>query len=560
MIGFCGQSFLYPAAIVIPGVVARHFGAFLARPVINGTNDILHGGVPLRFLLDLPLKFKFWLVNLVSFAGMLLLVLAAIVDYRQGLLEQAQQQARPLLALQAQLMQAQPERTPIHLSSGFIIADDDVRWLGDADISGRDLQQRVANLPLRGGFQIDDKSGTGTLGRWWADLFGGDALRYVALQSTGGGQALGMIVDVPSIMALSWQKFFYYGGVVFLMMLLVLAASQALIQFVSKPVAALRDAMRQVHEQGDLSVRAVCESSDEVGQMTLAFNNMVKDVSRIVTEIRAAAFTMDSMSEHLARESSSNVQSVEVQQAETEQLAAAITEMASTSQDVQRNANENNVRSMESVKVARSGNQQVDFVVTAITRLATDIRDGAAVVHKLADETSAIGTALDVIKSIAEQTNLLALNAAIEAARAGEQGRGFAVVADEVRSLAQRVQDSTDQIKTMLDRLQQSSMQAVNVMTERSSDAGRCVEQAQQAGAVIHEIAGNAQSINDSNTQIAVSTTEQSSTVESVNQNVIKLRDEMEAVFTSVKRNADAARTLAELSTRMMRSIEHLKL
>lgn len=560
MIGFCGQSVLYPAAIVIPGVVARHFGAFLARPVINGTNDILHGGVPLRFLLDLPLKFKFWLVNLVSFAGMLLLVLAAIVDYRQGLLEQAQQHARPLLALQAQLMQAQPERTPIHLSSGFIIADDDVRWLGDADISGRDLQQRVANLPLRGGFQFDDRSGTGTLSRWWADLFGGDALRYVALQSTGGGQALGMIVDVPSIMALSWQKFFYYGGVVFLMMLLVLAASQALIQFVSKPVAALRDAMRQVHEQGDLSVRAVCESSDEVGQMTLAFNNMVKDVSRIVTEIRAAAFTMDSMSEHLARESSSNVQSVEVQQAETEQLATAITEMASTSQDVQRNANENNVRSMESVKVARSGNQQVDFVVTAITRLATDIRDGAAVVHKLADETSAIGTALDVIKSIAEQTNLLALNAAIEAARAGEQGRGFAVVADEVRSLAQRVQDSTDQIKTMLDRLQQSSMQAVSVMTERSSDAGRCVEQAQQAGAVIREIAGNAQSINDSNTQIAVSTTEQSSTVESVNQNVIKLRDEMEAVFTSVKRNADAARTLAELSTRMMRSIEHLKL
>ncbi|NPU95355.1 MAG: methyl-accepting chemotaxis protein [Gammaproteobacteria bacterium] len=514
----------------------------------------------MRFLLDLPLKFKFWLVNLVSFAGMLLLVLAAIVDYRQGLLEQAQQQARPLLALQAQQMQLQPENTPIHLSAGFIIAADDVRWLGDAAISGRDLQQRVASLPLRGGFQFDDRSGSGMLGRWWADLFGGDALRYVALQSTGSGQALGMIVEVPSILALSWQKFFYYGGAVFLMMLLVMAASQALIQFVSKPVAALRDAMRRVHEQGDLSVRAVSESSDEVGQMTLAFNNMVKDVSRIVTEIRAAAFTMDSMSEHLARESSNNVQSVEVQQAETEQLAAAITEMACTSQDVQRNANENNVRSMESVKVARSGNQQVDFVVTAITRLATDIRDGAAVVHKLADETSSIGTALDVIKSIAEQTNLLALNAAIEAARAGEQGRGFAVVADEVRSLAQRVQDSTDQIKAMLDRLQQSSVQAVKVMTDRSNDAGRCVEQAQQAGAVIHEIAGNAQGINDSNTQIAVSTTQQSTTVESVNQNVIKLRDEMEAVFTSVKRNADAARTLSELSTRMMRSIEHLKL
>ncbi len=419
-------------------------------------------GTSLRFLLDLPLKYKFWLVNLVSFAGMLVITLVAIVDYRNGLLALAQLQADPS--------------------------------------------------------------------------------------------------PVPSLLELCLEKSVYYGVTVFLMMLLLLAASQALIQFVSKPVATLRDAMRKVHEQGDLSVRVQCESADEVGQMTLAFNNMVKDVSRIVTEIRAAAFTMDSMSEYLAKESSNNVHSVEVQQGETEQLAAAITEMACTSQDVQRNANENNVRSMESVKVAKHGNQQVDFVVDAITRLATDIRDGATVVHRLADETSAIGSALDVIKSIAEQTNLLALNAAIEAARAGEQGRGFAVVADEVRSLAQRVQDSTDQIKAMLDRLQQSSVHAVSVMTERSNDAGRCVEQAQKAGEVIHEIAGNAQRINDSNTQIAVSTTEQSTTMESVNQNVIKLRDEMEAVSTSVKRNADAARTLAELSTRMMKSISHLKL
>ena len=134
------------------------------------------------------------------------------------------------------------------------------------------------------------------------------------------------------------------------------------------------------------------------------------------------------------------------------------------------------------------------------------------------------------------------------------------MVADEVRSLAQRVQDSTDQIKTMLDRLQSSSVQAVDVMNARSDEAGRCVEQAQQAGAVIQEIAGNAQHINDSNTQIAVSITQQSTTVESVNENVIKLRDEMEAVFDSIKRNADTAHTLAELSSRMNKSTEHLKL
>src|SRR5690606_10482339 len=192
----------------------------------------------------------------------------------------------------------------------------------------------------------------------------------------------------------------------------------------------------------------------------------------------------------------------------------------------------------------------------AITRLADDIRSGAQVVHKLADETTSIGSALDVIRSIAEQTNLLALNAAIEAARAGEQGRGFAVVADEVRSLAQRVQDSTDQIKKMLDQLQRSSEEAVFVMNARSDSANKCAEQAQHAGTVIHEISRHSQQINDANGQIAVSVNQQNVTVESINQNVIQLRDEMESVFTSIKRNADSARTLAELSSRMTRSIQ----
>ncbi|HVL00556.1 MAG TPA: methyl-accepting chemotaxis protein [Dongiaceae bacterium] len=509
----------------------------------------------MRYLLDLPLKYKFWLLNLVSFAGMLLLTLTAVVDYRAGLLKQAQQQAEQLLTVQAQ----QPANA-LNLPQGFVITDGGVRWQDHGIAPEAQLQRRVARLTSRSGFQFNDQLADAGMSSLWATLFGSDPLRYIAIQSGSDGSRIGLAVAVPSLFALCLDKAIFYGSVVLFLMLVILASSQALILFVSKPITALRDAMRRVHENGDLSVRAVSVSNDEVGQMTLAFNNMVRDVGRIVTEIRAAAFTMDSMAEHLAKESSRNVQSVEVQQGETEALAAAITEMACTSLDVQRNANDNNVRSMESVKVARNGNQEVDQVVNAITRLANDIRAGADVVHKLADETSSIGSALDVIRSIAEQTNLLALNAAIEAARAGEQGRGFAVVADEVRSLAQRVQDSTDQIKSMLDRLQQSSVHAVSVMTERSKEAGRCADQAQKAGSVISEIAVNAQRINDSNTQIAVSTTEQSTTVESVNQNVIKLRDEMDTVSTSVKRNADAARTLAQLSARMMQSIAHLKL
>ena len=510
--------------------------------------------VALRFLFDLPLRYKFWLVNGVSFVGMLVLVLFALIDFRSGMLEQARQEARQQLTLLARLAD-----TAGAGANTFVRDDSGVHWLGSSSLSLPLLEQRVEDAGNPGaGFRFSDAAGPN--GGFWSDLVADDPFRFVAVYGDGKGRILGQVVQVPSVLELGLEKFLYYGVLVFGLMALVLVASQMLILFVSKPINQLRNVMLRVHEQGDLSVRISSESNDEVGQMTQAFNKMVQDLSRIVTEIRAASLTMDSMADHLVNEVRKNVKSIEVQQGETEQLASALTEMACTSQDVQRNANENNQRSLESVKVARSGNEQVEFLVNSITLLATDIRDGAAVVHKLADETSSIGSALDVIKSIAEQTNLLALNAAIEAARAGEQGRGFAVVADEVRSLAQRVQDSTDQIKTMLDRLQSSSVKAVDVMNARSDEAGRCVDQAQQAGAVIQEIAGNAQHINDSNTQIAVSITQQSTTVESVNENVIKLRDEMEAVFDSIKRNADTAHTLADLSSRMNKSTEHLKL
>ncbi|MAA59495.1 MAG: methyl-accepting chemotaxis protein, partial [Pseudomonadales bacterium] len=280
----------------------------------------------------------------------------------------------------------------------------------------------------------------------------------------------------------------------------------------------------------------------------------------IVTEIRSAAMTMDVMSKNLVQEVDGNARSIEVQKGEAARLVDAITHMAANNQHVQDNATDNNQRSLASVTVAAEGNQQIEYVVESITRLAADIRESAEVVQQLAEETGAISSALDVINSIAEQTNLLALNAAIEAARAGEQGRGFAVVADEVRNLAQRVQDSTEEIKVMLHKLESSSSTAVEVMNARSDAAQRCVEQADSADKVIHEIASNVQAINDANGQIAQSIIQQTKTVEDVSGSVTKLSEEMESVSESVKRNAGAAQILAELSSRMAKVIEHLKL
>ena len=506
--------------------------------------------VLIRYLIDLPLKFKFWLLNGVSFVGMLVLVLFALVDYRQGLLEQAASNSELVLALVQ--VEGEDQRVP----GLFRLEGKQINWMS-ANHPRESISSQWNALPRQTGIYdaLENKS---WLSRWWADCFDANALRYLSIRHQGE-QVIGMVLAVPSLFELALSKGGYYALVVLLLMLAVLFCSQMLIQFVSKPMQVLRDTMLRVQKNGDLRVEVESRSRDEVGQMTDAFNLMVKDLARIVTEIRTASMTMDVMSKNLVKEVDGNARSIEIQKGEARQLVDAIAQMLSTNQDVQSNATDNTQRSLASVTVAREGNKQAEFVVSSITSLAQEIREGANVVQQLAEETGAIGSSLDVINSIAEQTNLLALNAAIEAARAGEQGRGFAVVADEVRNLARRVQDSTEEIKAMLKRLEHSSTKAVDVMNARSNEASLCVEQADNADKVIHEIASNVQAMNDANSQIANSINQQSVTVDGVNHSVHKLSEEMEAVSESVKRNAAAAQILADLSHRMTEVIAHLK-
>jgi len=484
---------------------------------------------------------------------MLVLVLFALTDQRIDALAQVRAQAATTL----QLVQVHPQSVQ-GMQGLFRVVGGKAQWM-DSHRSATALQLRWDAVKADGDGFSDTLADSGMAARWWHDVFASDDLRYLAYNGTAP-EVVGMVLIMPSLLDVALSKAWYYGLVVFLLMMVVLFCSQMLIQFVSKPMQALRDTMRQVQQNGDLRVKVESRSRDEVGEMTEAFNNMVQDLARIVTEIRSAAMTMDVMSKNLVKEVDGNARSIEVQKSEATQLVEAIGHMVANNQHVHGNASDNTQRSLSSVGVAKEGNTQVDSVVESITRLAADIRDGADVVQRLAEETGAISSALDVINSIAEQTNLLALNAAIEAARAGEQGRGFAVVADEVRNLAKRVQESTEEIKAMLHRLEHSSKTAVEVMNARSDEARRCVEQADNAGKLIHEIARNVQVMNDANGQIADRINQQTDTVTGVNRSVTMLSDEMETVSESVQRNAGAAQILAELSSRMTKVIAHLKL
>ncbi|MGD8593954.1 MAG: methyl-accepting chemotaxis protein, partial [Gammaproteobacteria bacterium] len=219
-----------------------------------------------------------------------------------------------------------------------------------------------------------------------------------------------------------------------------------------------------------------------------------------------------------------------------------------TVQEVARNATEAANAASHSDEEAQKGQAVVDRTINAIDALASEVDRAANVIHRLEQDSDQIGTVLDVIKGIAEQTNLLALNAAIEAARAGEQGRGFAVVADEVRTLASRTQQSTAEIQQMIERLQAGAQEAVSVMDDSRSRAADSVSSAQSAGQSLQSITGSVASITDMNTQIAAAADEQSAVAEEVNKNIVNINHAAERAADGAKQTSAASNALAGLA------------
>ena len=238
---------------------------------------------------------------------------------------------------------------------------------------------------------------------------------------------------------------------------------------------------------------------------------MVNRLRSMITEITVSTSTMSNSSGELLNITELTRQGVNNQRSQIEQVATAMNEMTATVQEVARHANEAASTATEADSVANDGSNVVNETIASINALVSEIENSAVVIQKVEADSVQIGTVLNVIKSIAEQTNLLALNAAIEAARAGEQGRGFAVVADEVRTLASRTQESTQQIQEVVEQLQSGAQQAVNAMTSSQEKAQATVVLAGTAGTSLQAITSNVTSISEMDFQIATAAEEQSS-------------------------------------------------
>ncbi len=312
------------------------------------------------------------------------------------------------------------------------------------------------------------------------------------------------------------------------------------------PINKVCEVIHKIRGENNLTLHVDRDSEDEIGLMTKDFDSLIDDFKDLIYEVNSATNTLNVATENLANTTSATSAGMQDQLHEADMVATAATQMQATIQDISINTEEA-AKKAESTNVsAMSGKDEVDSTVSRISELSNSLGGASEVVSQLEKDGETIGSVLDVIRGIAEQTNLLALNAAIEAARAGEQGRGFAVVADEVRSLAQRTQDSTQEIESIITTLQSRTQEVVSLMDLCQRQGDESAAQAQKAGELLLSITIDVQNIMDMSTQIATAIDEQNHVASEVNKNVVRIRDIAEE---AAEHTATNAQTSEEVST-----------
>jgi len=340
---------------------------------------------------------------------------------------------------------------------------------------------------------------------------------------------------------------------------LVIAALVALlivliVRSITQPLQHAVDAMTNIASgDGDLTRTLDTQGNDELSALSRHFNAFTEKLRQVIKHSLDSAGQLDAAARNLGDVAGQSQQHSEQQSQQMELVATAINEVTYGVQDVAKNAEHAATEVHTAEEQALQGQQNIEGSLRQINALSATIDQAVTVIQALAQESTQIGSVLEVIRSIAEQTNLLALNAAIEAARAGEQGRGFAVVADEVRLLAQRTQKSTAEIQVMIERLQGNSEAAVKVINDSSQASQLTIEQARQAGTSLTLIASGLRNLSGLNASIASATLQQSHVVEDINQNVTQAASLAHNNALAAQQSSDAGQHLGQLAEQLNR-------
>lgn len=351
----------------------------------------------------------------------------------------------------------------------------------------------------------------------------------------------------------------YMHAVIVLVILLIIIAVVGILAIRRKVSGALErltgDASKVA--SGNLDISMDPNTQGDFGELSSAFRKMVKSLKEVVGSVISSSEQLQVSSGQLKRATLNTQANIRQQQAHTTEVSAAINEMAATVHEVARHAAEAASTAREADSAAADGQRLVGQMVGTIQQLSVDISGASDVVRAVAGDTASIGSILEAIRGIADQTNLLALNAAIEAARAGEQGRGFAVVADEVRSLAQRTQSSTMEIQGMIERLQASAQKAVDVMNQSSIQAESGARRAESASEVLDRITATNQTISSMSIQIASAAEQQAVVAQDISERVEKIRNLANDNALSANEVNDSSINLSDLAGELHARVRH---
>ncbi len=347
-------------------------------------------------------------------------------------------------------------------------------------------------------------------------------------------------------------------GAVVIVLALVLALSFIIIRAIKQVVSDINEALVALSRR-DLTASVPYEGSDEFGQIANNLNNMAVQIRQVIQEIGSATTQVATAAEEASAVAVQTSQNVAQQRTGTDQVATAINQMSATVRDVARSTTEASEMSQQANVNTAQGRSEIERSVQLVQALSEQAEQTATIIDELKRESDSISSVVDVIRGVAEQTNLLALNAAIEAARAGEQGRGFAVVADEVRHLAQKTQESTVSIQAMIGKLQNGSDRAACSMQETLDKAKAGASNVERAGQRLVEIAEGIATISDRNIQVASAAEEQTLVAEEISRNVNDINDLVIQVSAGAEQTAATSRELARLAEQQQALVGRFK-